>query len=148
MTGLKLFLAVTVAMDYGQPSVEGPLGALPVVRDYLARLDLAGTNDRLAPMRDKVNRATHGQVIAALVANRLTSPTPLLHVERRARKWAVEEMFGLAPDVLNDDRVGRALDAPAGRMIYGALSPWGACDGQRQRRTRGPRQCQRRPPRP
>ncbi|WP_347176729.1 IS1634 family transposase [Parafrankia sp. EAN1pec] len=123
MTGLGLFLAVTVAMDYGPPSVEKPLGALPVVRDYLARLDVAGTIDRLAPMRDKVNRATHGDVIAALVANRLTSPTPLLHVERWARDWAVEEMFGIAPDVLNDDRVGRALDAlaPVCEAVVGSV---------------------------
>ncbi|ABW14746.1 Transposase-like protein [Parafrankia sp. EAN1pec] len=114
---------MSVAMDYGPPSVEKPLGALPVVRDYLARLDVAGTIDRLAPMRDKVNRATHGDVIAALVANRLTSPTPLLHVERWARQWAVEEMFGIAPDVLNDDRVGRALDAlaPVCEAVVGSV---------------------------
>ncbi|CUU59170.1 protein of unknown function (DUF4277) [Parafrankia irregularis] len=114
---------MSVAMDYVPPSVEKPLGALPVVRDYLARLDVAGTIDRLAPMRDKANRATHGEVIAALVANRLTSPTPLLHVERWARDWAVEEMFGLAPDVLNDDRLGRALDAlaPVCEAVMGSV---------------------------
>ncbi|WP_248819438.1 IS1634 family transposase, partial [Frankia sp. AgB32] len=100
-------------MDYGPPSVEKPLGALPVARDYLGRLDVAATIDRLAPIRDKVSRVSHGQVIAALVANRLTSPTPLLHVERWARDWAVEEMFDIPADALNDDRVGRALDALA-----------------------------------
>jgi len=88
VTGLGLFVAVSVARDYGPPSVEMPLGALPVVRDYVGRVDLAGTIDRLAPMRDKVNRVSHGQVLAALVANRLTSPTPLLHVETWAREWA------------------------------------------------------------
>lgn len=113
MTGLGLFVAVSVARDYGPPSVEKPLGTLPVVRDYLDRLGFVDTVDRLAPMRDKVNRVTHGQVIAALVANRLTSPTPLLHVATWAREWAVEEMLGIAPDALNDDRVGRALDALA-----------------------------------
>ncbi|WP_243407911.1 IS1634 family transposase [Frankia canadensis] len=116
-------MAVSVVAGYGPPSVEKPLGVLPVVRDYLARLDLAGTIDRLAPMRDKVNRVTHGQVIAALVANRLTSPTPLLHVETWARRWAVEEMFGMSPDALNDDRVGRALDAlaPVSEQVAGSV---------------------------
>ncbi|SNQ48617.1 hypothetical protein FRACA_2610003 [Frankia canadensis] len=38
---------------------------------------------------------------------------PLPHVESWARRWAVEEMFDIAPDALNDDRVGRALDALA-----------------------------------
>ncbi|WP_232291925.1 DUF4277 domain-containing protein [Frankia sp. QA3] len=61
----------------------------------------------------EIGRVSHGQVIAVLVANRLTSPTPLLHVESWARQWAVEEMFDIAPDALNDDRVGRALDALA-----------------------------------
>jgi hypothetical protein len=89
----------------------------------LARLGIAGTIDRLAPIRDKVNRASHGEVIAALVAHRLTSPTPLLHVETWAREWAVEEVFGLAPDVLNDDRVGRALDAlaPVCEAVVGSI---------------------------
>ena len=116
-------MAVSVVMDYGPPSVEKPLGALPVVHDYLARLGLVDTIDRLAPIRDKVNRASHGEVIAALVANRLTSPTPLLHVETWAREWAVEEVFGLAPDVLNDDRVGRALDAlaPVCEAVVGSV---------------------------
>jgi hypothetical protein len=123
VAGLGLFVAVSVAMGYGPPSVEKPLGALPVVGDYLARLDVAGTIDRLAPIRDKVSRATHGEVIAALVANRLTSPTPLLHVATWAREWAVEEVFGIAPDVLNDDRVGRALDAlaPVCEAVVGSV---------------------------
>jgi hypothetical protein len=88
------------------------LGSLPVIRDFLARLDVAETVDRLCPVRD-VARVSHGQVIAALVANRLTSPTPLVHVEDWARGWAVPEMFGVPADALNDDRVGRALDALA-----------------------------------
>lgn len=47
------------------------------------------------------------------MANRLTSPTPLVHVVDWARAFAVPEVFGLAADALNDDRVGRALDAIA-----------------------------------
>jgi transposase len=97
---------------YGPPSVEKALGSLPVVAQFCRRLDVAGTIDRLCPIRD-VAILTHGQVIEALIANRLTSPTPLLRVEDWAREWAVEEVFGAAPGALNDDRVGRALDAIA-----------------------------------
>lgn len=73
-------------------------------------------------MRD-VAIATHGQVIEALVANRLTSPQPLLHVEDWARQWAVAEVFGVEADALNDDRVGRALDAVAPELagIVGSI---------------------------
>ena len=97
---------------YGPPSVEKALGALPVVADFCGRLDLAGIVDRACPVRE-VATLTHGQVIEVLVANRLTSPTPLRRVEDWARTWAVPEVFGIAPDALNDDRIGRALDAIA-----------------------------------
>jgi len=92
--------------------VEKALGALPVVAEFCRRLDVAGIVDRACPVRD-IAYATHGQVIEALVANRLTSPTPLVHVEDWARAWAVEEVLCLPPEVLNDDRTGRALDAVA-----------------------------------
>ncbi len=97
---------------YGPPSVEKALGALPVVAGFCRRLDVAGIVDRACPVRD-IAYATHGQVIEALVASRLTSPTPLVHVEDWARAWAVEEVLCLPPEVLNDDRIGRALDAVA-----------------------------------
>jgi hypothetical protein len=53
--------------------------------------------------------------MGALVANRLTSPAPLVRVEDWARNPAdpVEEVFGVPADALNDDRIGRALDALA-----------------------------------
>jgi transposase len=88
------------------------LGSLPVVAEYCRRLDLAGIVDRACPIRD-LAYLTHGQVIEALVANRLTSPKPLLRVEEWARGWAVEETLGVDPAALNDDRIGRALDAVA-----------------------------------
>lgn len=88
------------------------LGSLPVVAEYCRRLDLAGIIDRSCPVRD-LAYLTHGQVIEALVANRLTSPKSLLRVEQWARGWAVEETLGIDPAALNDDRIGRALDAVA-----------------------------------
>jgi transposase len=101
-----------VRYAYGPPSVEKLLGALPVVAEFCRRLDLQGIVDRACPVRE-VARVTHGEVIEALVANRLTSPRPLLRVTDWARQWAVEEVFGIDPDALNDDRIGRALDAIA-----------------------------------
>ncbi len=97
---------------YGPASAEQALGALPVVAAFCRRLDIAGIIDRAAPVRC-VARASHGQVIEALIANRLTSPSPMVHVGRWARQFAVRHVLGLAPDVLNDDRVARALDALA-----------------------------------
>ena len=98
------------------------LGSLPVIADFCRRLDIRGIVDRACPVRN-VAIATHGQVIEALVANRLTSPQPLLHVEDWARESAVAEVFGIEPDALNDDRLGRALDAvaPALAGIVGSV---------------------------
>ncbi|MDA8374090.1 MAG: IS1634 family transposase, partial [Actinomycetota bacterium] len=107
---------------YGEPGVEKALGALPVIAEFCRRLDIGGIVDRACPVRD-IAYATHGQVIEALVANRLTSPTPLVHVEDWARDWAIEEVFDLAPNVLGDDRIGRALDAVAPELagIVGSI---------------------------
>src|SRR6266699_5792164 len=97
---------------YGPASTEQALGALPVVAAFCRRLDIAGIIDRAAPVRE-IARASHGQVIEALIANRLTSPSPMIHVGRWARQFAVGSVLGLAADVLNDDRIARALDALA-----------------------------------
>src|SRR5215216_170932 len=81
---------------YVAASVEKQLGALPVIADYCRRLDLAGIIDRACPIRDLAD-LTHGQVIEALLANRLTSPAPLVRVTGWAGEHAVEEVFGINP---------------------------------------------------
>jgi len=122
---------VRAGVDYGPPSVEKALGALPVIAEFCRRLDIAGIVDRACPVRD-LALVTHGQVIEALIANRLTSPAPLVHVEDWARAWATEEVFAIDPAALNDDRVGRALDAVApelnrivGSVGAGAIASFG-----------------------
>src|SRR6478735_5868570 len=97
---------------YGPPSTEQALGALPVVAAVCRRLDIAGIVDRAAPVRD-IAYATHGQVIVALIANRLTSPSPMVHLGQWGRQFAVQHTLGIAPEILNDDRAARALDALA-----------------------------------
>ena len=89
------------------------LGALPVIREYLDRLQLKERVDALAPVRP-VAHLTHGEVVVALVANRLTAPRPLYDIQHWAETWAVEETLGLRPSDLNDDRLGRCLDELAG----------------------------------
>jgi len=98
------------------------LGSLPVIAKFCERLDVRGIVDRAVPVRD-VAIVTHGQVIEAMIANRLTSPRPLWRVQDWAAEWAVEEVFGIAAETLNDDRVGRALDAiaPALDGIVGSV---------------------------
>jgi transposase len=94
------------------PVVERRLGALPASAEFLRRLDVAGIVDELCPIRE-IAHLTHGQVIEVMVANRLSAPAPLVRVGDWAREWAVEEVFGVEPALLGDDRLARALDAIA-----------------------------------
>jgi hypothetical protein len=111
---------------YGPASTEQVLGALPVVAGFCRRLDIAGIIDRVAPVRE-IAYATHGQVIEALIANRLTSPSPMIHVGAWARQFAVEHALGLDTGVLNDDRIARALDAlaPVCEQVTGSVGAYG-----------------------
>ena len=92
--------------------LEKRLGALPVVAQFGRRLRIAEVVDELCPVRP-VAPISHGEVIEALVANRLTAPAPLVQVEAWAAAMAVDEVYGIEPHLLNDDRLGRALDAIA-----------------------------------
>ena len=96
--------------------LEKQLGSLPVIADFSRRLDIAGVVDRACPMREVAGSLSHGQVIEALIANRLTNPKAMVAVADWAHAWAVDEVYGIDPDALNDDRLGRALDALAGRV--------------------------------
>ena len=69
--------------------------------------------DRFCPIREEVADYTHGQMVEILVANRLTSPHPLYRFDLWAEEFAAAELFGLDPAKLNDDRLGRTLDAVA-----------------------------------
>ena len=51
-----------------------------------------------------------GEVVCALIASRLCSPSPLYDVAGWASGAAVHELLGIPPALLNDDRLGRALE--------------------------------------
>lgn len=99
------------------------VGPLLLAHHYLARLGLMDLIDAAAPMRGRA-MLTHGEVIAALVANRLCAPAPLYDVAGWASSAAMAELFGVPAGLLNDDRLGRALDAlaPVAEQIRGKLA--------------------------
>lgn len=96
------------------------VGPLLLVRSVLARVGIAGIVDRLAPMRGTA-LLSHGEVIEALIANRLCAPAPLYDVSGWASSAAVQELFGTPAALLNDDRLGRALEAlaPIAELVRG-----------------------------
>jgi hypothetical protein len=98
------------------------VGPLLLVAHYLRRLGLVDLVDKAAPMRGR-SLLTHGEVIAALVANRLTAPAPLYDVAGWAGQAAVAELLSVPAGLLNDDRLGRALEAfcPVAEDLRGRL---------------------------
>lgn len=105
--------------DVGTRRVVGPL---VVVAHYLARLGLVDLLDRLVPMRGR-SQLTHGEVISVLVANRLCAPAPLYDISGWASSAAIAELFDVPAMLLNDDRLGRALEAlaPVAEELRGQL---------------------------
>jgi hypothetical protein len=99
------------------------VGPLLLVAHYLDRLGLVKVIDTAAPMRGRA-MLTHGEVIAALVANRLCGPAPLYDVAGWASSAALAELFGVPAGLLNDDRLGRALEAlaPVAERVRGELA--------------------------
>lgn len=99
-------------MEYERDLVVRTAGALPVVAALCKQLGLVEAVDRFCPIRP-LAEYTHGQVVLALVCNRLTHPRPLSSFTDWGERYAVAETLGIAPSKLNDDRLGRTLDVLA-----------------------------------
>jgi transposase len=86
------------------------MGPLAVLAPLLDRLDLARIIDRHLPA-DPQLEFSHGDVLSLLLAARLSKPTALINVAEWAKKSGAELLWNIPADKLNDDRLGRALDA-------------------------------------
>ena len=91
-------------------SVTKTIGSLALVYPYLRRLAVAETVDALTT-RGKQRDVPTGQIIEVLIVNRLAvRPAPISRLGAWAQTQAIEAVYGLPADALNDDRIGRALD--------------------------------------
>ena len=89
--------------------VRRDVGALLLAAHFLAELDVAATVDRALP-RSARSQLSVGEVVAALVASRLCSPSPLYDVAGWASGAAAHELLGIPAALLGDDRLGRSLE--------------------------------------
>jgi transposase len=74
------------------------------------QLDIEAIIDRHLPP-DPQQEFSHGQVLRLLLLARLCQPTALVNVAAWAEKTGADILSNIPADKLNDDRLGRALDA-------------------------------------
>ena len=99
-------------LDPPMVGVRRDVGALLLASHFLTQLDVAGAVDG-ALARSARSVLSVGEVAAALIASRLCSPSPLYDVAGWASGAAVHELLGIPAALLNDDRLGRALETLA-----------------------------------
>jgi transposase len=83
------------------------VGALPVVSNFLERLELAKIVDELVPWEGEVPLGT---IVEVMVTNRLVNPKALFRLDEWAQKSGLATYYGLESGQLNDDRLGRCLE--------------------------------------
>lgn len=89
------------------------LGALPLVAHFLDRAGLPGLLDKYLPAADARVRLAPATAVRLVVTNLLVGRAPLYALGEWAAPFA-PGLLGLAPgqvEAVNDDRVGRALEA-------------------------------------
>jgi hypothetical protein len=86
------------------------IGPLALIDPLLDQLDVEAIIDRHLPP-DPQLEYSHGQVLRLLLAARLCQPTALVNVAAWAEKTGADIFANMPADKLNDDRLGRALDA-------------------------------------
>ena len=89
------------------------IGPLPIINSFLKRLQLDRCFERFVPGHDKRLRLAPALGIGVLLRNILIEREPLYALHEWADRFD-EPLLGLpagAARLLNDDRVGRALDA-------------------------------------
>ncbi len=120
---LDQLAAAFARLDPPRLGVRREVGPLLLVGHLLERLGLVEIIDRHVPQRGRAELTT-GEVVAALVANRLCAPAPLYDIAAWGAASALQELLGVPGMLLNDDRLGRALEAfaPVAETVRGAAA--------------------------
>jgi hypothetical protein len=119
---LDQLAAAFTRLDPPLAGTRREVGPLLLVGHYLDRLGLVALVDRQLPQRGRA-QLTHGEVVAALVANRLCAPSPLYDVAGWGSSAAMAEVLDTPGVLLGDDRLGRTLEAlaPLAEEVRGAV---------------------------
>ena len=83
------------------------IGSLPILVEYLDRLKLAETINHTVPWEGGIPLGT---IVEVLILNRLLNPMAMYRIDEWAQASGVAAYYGLKPNDLNDDLLGRALE--------------------------------------
>jgi hypothetical protein len=106
---LEQLMGSFARLDPPIAGVRREVGPLLLAWHFIGELDLIATVDRALPQRGR-QQLSVGEAVAALVCSRLCSPSPLYDIAGWASSAALQELFGIPAALLNDDRLGRALE--------------------------------------
>jgi hypothetical protein len=106
---LEQLMGSFARLDPPMAGVRREVGPLLLAWYFIGELDLIGTVDRALPQRGR-QQLSVGEAVAVLICSRLCSPSPLYDIAGWASTSALQELLGIPPALLNDDRLGRALE--------------------------------------
>ncbi len=106
---LEQLMGSFARLDPPLAGVRRDVGPLLLAWHFIRDLDLIGTVDRALPQRGR-QQLSVGEAVAALICSRLCSPSPLYDIAGWASGSALQELLGIPAVLLNDDRLGRALE--------------------------------------
>jgi Domain of unknown function (DUF4277)/Transposase DDE domain len=106
---LEQLMGSFARLDPPMAGVRREVGPLLLAWHFICALDLVGAVDRALPQRGR-QQLSVGEAVAALVCSRLCSPSPLYDIAGWASGAALQELLGIPAALLNDDRLGRALE--------------------------------------
>lgn len=89
--------------------VTKTVGSLSMLKSLFKRMGFAQIIDSICPLAPQADLSC-GHVAEILVANRLRAPKPFYKIEKWAKEAGVEEVFGILPELLTDDKLGRRTE--------------------------------------
>ncbi|MCA1680507.1 MAG: IS1634 family transposase, partial [Actinobacteria bacterium] len=120
---LNQLAASFARLDPPLAGIRRDVGPLLLVSQLARELAIGAAIDRVlaCPRRSELSA---GELVIALVANRLCAPAPLYDIAGWASGTAIQELFGTPAALLDDDRLGRGLEAfaPHAEAVRGALA--------------------------
>jgi transposase len=85
-------------------------GSLAVIFPLIQRMNVVSIINRHLPADPQAD-FDYGTTLSLLMAARLYSPVALSNVAKWAKDTGADILWGMPPEKINDDRLGRALDA-------------------------------------